>query len=654
MNILHLNKLSLNTLSLNIVREYMRGKKLPEIIEEIWEEYIASGVDILSIKNTKENSISSLLVSGCCSQSAVPTPTAPVNIKCNTGDISYGVLGHNLLEVNNENIVVGKYINNAGTVTTSLPNLYFQRFVAVKPSTAYTLSTSETLNYANFMEYDENGVFIKRTLYGSSGSPAGNSVTHTMGETTAFVIIGSNVNGTKYPSITKKDVQSIKWMFNEGATALPYEDYRSGFSYSGSDDIYVYGKNLSVGELIGKGYASTGAISTSSTFCGNLHKFPVTAGQKYTVSWGDLPDGMTGVFINTWNLDGSWRMRQAISATDSLTYTIPEGVGEVNFTLYKTGGITIGENTWIQIEYGDTVTEYVPAVEPMIVSNVYPLFSVGDYVDTMNLTKGNINSKVGIKILNGTESISTSNAVFTIGIAEKIRSKSTLYCSHFEYSTSTSSAVSDMKIISFASQNIGFRHDACTDIESFRQFLQMEYAKGTPVIVIYPLAEEAVTTVAPLSIANPKGDITIIRDAEIDNLSMEVTCMVKVEVEPEQPVVKEIEFTLSGYSCKALEGMNWVDWCCSEYNPYNWDNVMESKVDMDIYAWYDDEYGENSVVSVDVYEWRLGSNVPAMIDSYTLALDGVECRAKDVIVEGAKYVRHEAIRFTIDGNPYTA
>lgn len=521
MNIIQLNRISLNSTSLNALGT-CEGKAGVKVV---WNEGTVEGWDILFVKDVKANSISSLNMNGGCSQSGTPTPSAPKDIVTNKGVIKYAT-GKNLLEVRDDNIVVGKYINNAGVPSESLPNIYFQCFISVKPSTAYTLSTSETLNYANFMEYDADGVFIKRTLYGSSSTPAGSTVTHTIGDSTAFVIIGSNVNSSKYPTITKDNVKSIKWMFNEGSSALKYEAYNGKVVYEGKDEISVYSKNLSVGDLVGKGYASTGAVSTSTTFCGNLYKIPVAEGQTYTVSWGNVPNGVSGVFINTWKKDGSWNNRQAISASDSLKYTIPSGVGEVNFTLYKTGGITIGADTWMQVEFGEEATEYQPAIEPSKASAA-TLLGVGDFADVQNIISGNIARKVGYKVFDGSESISISNNAYTIGITDKVKLKETLLCSHFSYSTATSSALANNTIIGFASQNVGFRNDDCPDIESFRQFLQREYAKGTPVIVVYPLANEKDESVTAQSLSNPKGDVTFIRDVEVSGLAMSVTLKVK-------------------------------------------------------------------------------------------------------------------------------
>lgn len=560
MNRVEINRCFLNAVSLNRV-----GSQRGKASAEVWEDYIANGTDAIRIADAKSNSIVSLLLNGGCSQSGTPTPTAPVPVTCNKGAVSYGVLGKNLLEVKDDNIVVGKYINNNGEVTTSLPNLYFQRFVAVKPGVAYTLSTSETLNYANFMEYDADGVFIKRTLYGSSSAAAGKVVTHTMGASTAFVIVGSNVNGTKYPEITKANVMAIKWMFNEGSSALKYEAYRAGYSYNGKDDVQIYGKNLSVGELVGKGYASTGGVSTSSTFCGNLHKIPVSEGQKYIVSWGNLPDGLSGVFINTWKTDGTWNARQAISASDKLTYTIPSGVGEVNFTLYKTGGIGIADNTWMQVELGDTETEYAPAVVPQT-ATAQVLMGVGSYADTQNIITGVVNRQVGIKVLDGFEDITKTSGVYLIELGDKKATNDNVLCSHFAFikKTSVSSHTNNLTISSMANSRVTIRYNAIADVESFRQWLQREYSKGTPVIIIYPLASANTENVAGQTLSNPKGDVTILRDADVKGLPMEATIKVKGEAGG-----KEMAFSIDGGEYFAIVGMTWAEWCKSDYCPNN-------------------------------------------------------------------------------------
>jgi hypothetical protein len=440
MNTSKLNHALLNATFLNGARELLAssggGVK--------WETVTVSGVGSLELQDAITNSISSFLLYGGCKQASSPSPTSPKDISTNRGYLGIE-FGKNLLEIRDDNIVVGKYINNAGVSADSLPNCYFQRFVAVKPNTTYTLSTSEALNYANFMEYDADGVFIKRTLYGSSTTPAGTPVSHTMGDTTAFVIIGSNVNSSKYPSISKDDVKGIKWMFNEGGTALKYE----AFSMS-VVDAYL---------------ATIFVSSTGSTQAGTER-----------------------------------------------------------------------------------------------------LLGVADYNDTQEVVSGAVVRRCGFAILDGSENISKSNNVYTIGISDKIKTKTTLLCTHFGYSTSTSSSVADKKIISFASQNVGFRYDACADAEAFRQWLQMQYAKQKPVIVVYPIATEIAESVAPQAIRNNGGDdyISLIQT----NLSQ--TISLPIEVTYKKKVVtaggESFTFTIDGQEYVAEEGMDWAAWCDSELN----------------------------------------------------------------------------------------
>ena len=154
--------------------------------------------------------------------------------------ITFPVLGKNLLDMSDANIEVGKYIDNSGAEKTNGSNFYNTAYVPVKASTAYTLGTSSGIKYCSFMEYDENKTFIKRTLYGNGSTPF-TTQSHTMGDTTAYVIIGSNPTGS---TINLAAIKAINWMFNEGSTAQAYEPYNST----------VYGGTLDVTKGILKAY----------------------------------------------------------------------------------------------------------------------------------------------------------------------------------------------------------------------------------------------------------------------------------------------------------------------------------------------------------------------------------------------------------------
>lgn len=114
----------------------------------------------------------------------------------------------NLLRMIPDNVVLNKYINNSGQVQNSDPNFYYSTFIPVGAFDTLTLTCSESLNYVSFMEYDADGDFIKRTLYGGTGSSAaGKTVTHTVGATTTAILWGANPNGVKVTA----DILRWKW-----------------------------------------------------------------------------------------------------------------------------------------------------------------------------------------------------------------------------------------------------------------------------------------------------------------------------------------------------------------------------------------------------------------------------------------------------------
>ena len=116
--------------------------------------------------------------------------------------------GKNILDMSDENIVLGKYINNGGNVIGNINNFYNSAYVPVSSSTAYTLSMSQNVGYCSIMEYDSSKTFIKRTLFGSSSTPKISSATITTNNDTAYVLIGSNLNGT---AVDLADVKAINW-----------------------------------------------------------------------------------------------------------------------------------------------------------------------------------------------------------------------------------------------------------------------------------------------------------------------------------------------------------------------------------------------------------------------------------------------------------
>ena len=129
--------------------------------------------------------------------------------------------GKNLLDMSEENIVLGQYINDAGNVRTDTKNFYNSKFISVLPNTSYTLSVSSPVAYCSFMEYDINKQFLKRTLVGNTRIMTTSNTITTLNDT-AYVLIGSNVENK---TITLSDVISIQWQVEQASAPTDFAPY---------------------------------------------------------------------------------------------------------------------------------------------------------------------------------------------------------------------------------------------------------------------------------------------------------------------------------------------------------------------------------------------------------------------------------------------
>lgn len=134
-------------------------------------------------------------------------------------------------------------------------------------------------------------------------------------------------------------------------------------------------------------------------------------------------------------------------------------------------------------------------------AGVANLLKLDNYVDTQEILTGLITHKLGIYVFDGTEdwtanTVSSGRLVFYI-TKTSIGSNSTVLpngssdikCSHFE--TSTAAAQSLYGTVWAGETAINFTAgDFCADLTAWTQWLADQYAAGTPVIVVYPLATE--------------------------------------------------------------------------------------------------------------------------------------------------------------------
>lgn len=144
------------------------------------------------------------------------------------------------------------------------------------------------------------------------------------------------------------------------------------------------------------------------------------------------------------------------------------------------------------------------------------LLSVGDNQDEMEIISGLVTRRVGLKVLDGTE---TGWALSDSGTTHRFRGTKPSDCvtpsnraevvsTHFKYNA-TGQATGGA-FIGASSYWYFIPTDQTIDTaEKWREWLAAQYAAGTPVMVLYPLAEEATGHAAPQSLKTSAGINTL-------------------------------------------------------------------------------------------------------------------------------------------------
>lgn len=203
----------------------------------------------------------------------------------------------------------------------------------------------------------------------------------------------------------------------------------------------------------------------------------------------------------------------------AFTYTPASGVAYIrcnfersyqNFAIRQQGIYTDGEVETIADSANHTAT-------------VATLLGIGDYRDTQNINTGAITRNVGIKVLDGTEDWTYNNSSFLMNLVDRLPQKHFMFCTHFNYNDGSSTAIPNLCIGGAGATNTIFiKYQTYNTAKQFKQFLADQYAAGTPVIIIYPLATPTTESVAGQTLQVQAGDNTLeITQASLNGLELE-------------------------------------------------------------------------------------------------------------------------------------
>lgn len=160
------------------------------------------------------------------------------------------------------------------------------------------------------------------------------------------------------------------------------------------------------------------------------------------------------------------------------------------------------------------------------------LYAVGNYADEVDIISGAVTRKVGMLVLDGTETWSTSSGIFYIRVSATVTGygRQAVVSTHYVGTDETNANMPDKSMKTANNSGSTYlqlycKDTSCANATEFKAFLAAQYAAGTPVIVIYPLAEPTTEQTDPQTMSTAKGDNVLSWTAAVEGKTMDVTYM---------------------------------------------------------------------------------------------------------------------------------
>lgn len=173
-------------------------------------------------------------------------------------------------------------------------------------------------------------------------------------------------------------------------------------------------------------------------------------------------------------------------------------------------------------------------------ATVANLYAVGDYADEQEIISGILTRKVGMVVLDGKE---TGWALSDSGTTHRFRgtkpsdcitpaSRAPIASTHFKYNATGQATGGGF--IGASTYWYFIPEDQTIDTsDKWKEWLAGQYAAGTPVIVLYPLAQEATEQVSPQALKTEAGDNTLTGTINVQDVQFEATYVKGVTPAPQ-------------------------------------------------------------------------------------------------------------------------
>lgn len=451
------------------------GEPVPEIK---WVK--VSGTSPLSLPDAIANSIKSMTQYGKCVQASTPAPSSPVDIKCNNGVLTM--------------------------VDDELPSGY-KRITGIKFDGDFWYNTNEPLTGED-------------------------DVTMTLANTATS---GQNVFGS-YNGTSDGAKNFSLYIYGGGSTGSSYFRYGEQLlrpKFGGNERTITFGKSGTSGFATDVAATPETFTTVATAYIGML---PNSSSPAYTGSiMGSILVGTRLKWIPCEReSDGMIGYYEAVNGV----FLEPVGTGTPVAGSYDTSHLNR--------------LEVVGTPEVLTIGNqtahVENLFEVTGTADEQDIISGLLTRRVGIMVLDGTEEIwgtasqtpdkvtvLTNCYTVAIPLGNAPIDKRRVYCTHLNSSDSLSAANERQGYALLGNGGAGTPEPLQNKyavglglmtmfptIAGLKQWLAEQYAAGTPVIIIYPLAEEITESVAAQHLKTAVGDNTVSVTSNVDPVQLSV------------------------------------------------------------------------------------------------------------------------------------
>ena len=340
---------------------------------------------------------------------------------------------------------------------------------------------------------------------------------------------GTEQNGTPTPD-TPVDIVCNNGVLKVNSQGQIYTD-------GTVETINAHGKNLfnKNGTLANGYYKPADGDWVASAAFRTQDYIKASPNTNYALTVTNLQSGGNFLVMSAWDSEHNWLGTVASNTTSgaagtSITIT---GIAPTN-TAYLSVSVAIDfrDINTLQLEKGSAATEYAPYYDGGT-ATAEMLLKVGDYQDVQSIIDGVVTRNVGVKVLDGTESFGGGQASgvqcvqitkAALGISSDTLPADSLdlICTHYKAVNGSDWAQSKPNTIKVGSGYLFFNTQYVRDSSSFEAYLADQYAAGTPVIVIYPLATPTTETVTGQTLQVTDGDNVLeITQASLNNLELE-------------------------------------------------------------------------------------------------------------------------------------